>query len=124
MTKRLICGFRFALVAVVNPERDANGSVREFNPRDGNGRPLSDAPFCRFALPNRRGETLQPLHVWWARRPHSAMRALLFGALSLDRSPDAIDLMCDLSRHPIPPPLLDTTPEATAERRRRRSATC
>ncbi|MEK0096893.1 DUF1156 domain-containing protein, partial [Bordetella pertussis] len=28
-----------------------------------------------------RGETPHTIHVWWARRPHSAMRALVYAAL-------------------------------------------
>ena len=28
-----------------------------------------------------RGETSHTIHVWWARRPHSAMRSLVFASL-------------------------------------------
>lgn len=30
----------------------------------------------------RRGETPQTIHVWWARRPHTAMRSLIFSAIA------------------------------------------
>lgn len=45
-----------------------------------------------------RGQTSHTLHVWWARRPHSAMRGLVFA--SLCRKPDAshAELMMDLFR--------------------------
>lgn len=33
-----------------------------------------------------RGETSHTIHVWWARRPHSAMRALVFASLCKDKS--------------------------------------
>lgn len=36
-----------------------------------------------------RGETLHTIHVWWARRPHTAMRALVFAALAKGDSPTA-----------------------------------
>ncbi len=49
--KRLICGHQFALVATIEPEREAAGRVREFSPRGAGGHELSDAPFCRFAFP-------------------------------------------------------------------------
>lgn len=49
--KRLICGFLFSLVTTLEPERDLAGNLREFNPLDRDGRPLSDAPFCRFSFP-------------------------------------------------------------------------
>lgn len=32
----------------------------------------------------RRGETPHTIHVWWARRPHAAMRALVFACLCRD----------------------------------------
>ena len=45
----------------------------------------------------RRGETPQTVHVWWARRPHSAMRSLVFACLSRDCSMDSHSLMNTLS---------------------------
>ncbi len=51
MTKRLICGHQFVLVATLEPERDARGRIVEFNPKGPDGRELSDAPFCRFSFP-------------------------------------------------------------------------
>lgn len=50
--KRLICGYLFSLITTLELERDSSGILREFNPLDRNGRPLSDAPFCRFAFPS------------------------------------------------------------------------
>lgn len=54
-----------------------------------------------FSERYRRGETPQTIHVWWARRPHSSMRALLFAALSRNRSERALALMAGLSRQPV-----------------------
>lgn len=54
-----------------------------------------------FSERYRRGETPQTVHVWWARRPHSSMRALLFAALSKNRSDRALALMTGLSRQPV-----------------------
>ena len=44
-----------------------------------------------------RGETSHTIHVWWARRPHSAMRSLVFSSLCKDRSDTAIDTMAQLT---------------------------
>ncbi|MCR5372335.1 MAG: DUF1156 domain-containing protein [Solobacterium sp.] len=33
-----------------------------------------------------RGETSHTIHVWWARRPHSAMRSLVFSSVCKDKS--------------------------------------
>ena len=57
-----------------------------------------------FSERYRRGETPQTVHVWWARRPHSSMRALLFAALSTNRSGKALELMTALSRQPVNAP--------------------
>lgn len=43
-----------------------------------------------------RGETSHTIHVWWARRPHSSMRALAFASLCKDVSSEMYDLMKDL----------------------------
>lgn len=44
-----------------------------------------------------RGETSHTIHVWWARRPHSAMRSLIFASLSKDLSSDAASTMASLA---------------------------
>lgn len=45
-----------------------------------------------------RGETSHTALVWWARRPHSAMRALVFASLCRDRQPEALALMTALGQ--------------------------
>lgn len=40
-----------------------------------------------------RGETSHTIHVWWARRPHSAMRSLVFASLCKDKSADALAIL-------------------------------
>ncbi len=44
-----------------------------------------------------RGETSHTIHVWWARRPHSAMRSLVFSSLCRDTSDHAIATMAQLA---------------------------
>lgn len=44
-----------------------------------------------------RGETSHTIHVWWARRPHSAMRSLVFSSLCKDKGDDAIAMMAQLA---------------------------
>lgn len=44
-----------------------------------------------------RGETSHTIHVWWARRPHSAMRSLVFSSLCKDKSDKAIQIMAELA---------------------------
>ena len=44
-----------------------------------------------------RGETSHTIHVWWARRPHSAMRSLVFASLSKDTSKNAASIMAALA---------------------------
>lgn len=44
-----------------------------------------------------RGETSHTIHVWWARRPHSAMRLLVFSSLCKDKSDDATSAMAQLA---------------------------
>jgi putative DNA methylase len=44
-----------------------------------------------------RGETSHTIHVWWARRPHSAMRALVFASLAKDTSNNAAAIMAELA---------------------------
>lgn len=44
-----------------------------------------------------RGETSHTIHVWWARRPHCAMRPLVFASLSKDISEKNIEIMASLA---------------------------
>jgi len=44
-----------------------------------------------------RGETSHTLHVWWARRPHSAMRALVYASLAKDLSDKSASIMASLA---------------------------
>src|SRR5262245_24502565 len=55
-----------------------------------------EASQAGFSERYRRGETPQTIHVWWARRPHSAMRSLVYAALTSDSSADAYTVMADL----------------------------
>lgn len=50
--KRLICGRQFSLVATLDVERDLDGRIRQFSPRNSHGDELSSAPFCRFRFPS------------------------------------------------------------------------
>ncbi len=50
----------------------------------------------------RRGETSHTGQVWWARRPHSAMRALVFAALSQNVSNEAVQIMATLANCEAP----------------------
>jgi len=43
-----------------------------------------------------RGKTSHTIHAWWARRPHGAMRALVFASLMADRD-DGDRVMRELS---------------------------
>lgn len=56
-----------------------------------------EASLAGFAERYGRGETSHTIHVWWARRPHSAMRALVFASLCKDTSDEALDLLKALS---------------------------
>ena len=48
-----------------------------------------------------RGKTSHTIHVWWARRPHSAMRSLVFASLCKDASSqEALDILRDLANAP------------------------
>lgn len=44
-----------------------------------------------------RGETSHTIHVWWARRPHSAMRSLVFSSLCKDKTDKAGGIMANLA---------------------------
>ncbi len=59
-----------------------------------------------------RGETAHAVHTWWARRPHSAMRALVFACLCEDQGPDAEALLSRLAACPVPDPALLQEAEA------------
>ena len=48
-----------------------------------------------------RGETIHTVHTWWARRPHSSMRALIFASLIKKETPENLNLMCQLGSQPI-----------------------
>ena len=45
----------------------------------------------------RRGETSHTIHVWWARRPHVAMRSLIYATVCKNLSNANIDMMNNLS---------------------------
>lgn len=49
-----------------------------------------------FMERHSRGETSHTLQVWWARRPHSAMRALTFATLCKTTSKRTLELMTSL----------------------------
>lgn len=44
-----------------------------------------------------RGETSHTIHVWWARRPHSAMRSLVFASLAKDVTAETASIMAGLA---------------------------
>ncbi|MCP4545733.1 MAG: DUF1156 domain-containing protein [bacterium] len=67
------------------------------------------ASLSGFAERYRRAGTPHTVHVWWARRPHASMRALLFASLCGDSSPDKVALLEDLCS---PVPSLDTLNQA------------
>jgi len=45
----------------------------------------------------RRGETSHTIHVWWARRPHVAMRSLTYATVCKSLSNSNIEMMSELS---------------------------
>lgn len=51
-----------------------------------------------------RGKTSHTIHVWWARRPHTAMRALTFASLCKDASSNALKMLEALGSQPVPSP--------------------
>lgn len=59
-----------------------------------------------------RGETSHTIHVWWARRPHTAMRALLFATLCKEVDNEATEL---LSRIGLTTSLSDDAIKASRE---------
>jgi len=62
-----------------------------------NGMLHYEASISGLAERYSRGETSHTIHVWWARRPHSAMRALVYGALCKDQSPDSYETLKQIS---------------------------
>lgn len=62
-----------------------------------NGMLHHEASVAGLAERYGRGETSHTIHVWWARRPHSAMRALVFASLCKDRTESDYTLMKHLS---------------------------
>lgn len=61
-----------------------------------------------FAERYGRGRTTHTLHVWWARRPHVAMRALVFSALCRERTARCFDLMKSLGSGAADESMLNT----------------
>src|SRR5262245_7229814 len=55
-----------------------------------------EASISGFAERYARGETSHAIHVWWARRPHSAMRALAFACLCKGTDSDSAALLTEL----------------------------
>lgn len=52
----------------------------------------------------RRGETPQTLQVWWARRPHRAMRALVYACLCRGTKQDSLELLNAITADANPDP--------------------
>jgi putative DNA methylase len=67
-----------------------------------------DASSAGFNERYRRGETPQTVHVWWARRPHRAMRSLVYASLCRKDIEDAAEFLPSLNCDYVPPPLLLT----------------
>lgn len=61
-----------------------------------------EASISGFTERYRRGETPHTIHVWWARRPHSAMRALTFASLCKGSDRSSFELMSRLGGSGIP----------------------
>lgn len=58
-----------------------------------NGSLHGEASLAGLAERYGRGETSHTLHVWWARRPHAAMRALVFAALCKETSDNSLAVL-------------------------------
>ncbi|MFX0178407.1 MAG: DUF1156 domain-containing protein [Candidatus Hodarchaeota archaeon] len=56
-----------------------------------------EASISGFKERYESGKTLHTIHVWWARRPHSAMRALVFTSLCKKINNEMLDLLTDLT---------------------------
>lgn len=61
-----------------------------------------EASIAGLAERYKRGITSHTIHVWWARRPHSAMRALVFASLCYDSSEDYLDILQRIGSTPVP----------------------
>ncbi|MEM9489766.1 MAG: DUF1156 domain-containing protein, partial [Myxococcota bacterium] len=57
-----------------------------------------EASAAGFAERYRRGETSHTIHVWWARRPHSAMRALVYASLAASQNNLPGELLAELGQ--------------------------
>jgi len=55
-----------------------------------------EASVAGYAERYGRGETSHTIHVWWARRPHTAMRALVFASLCKTSDEQAEKLLSEL----------------------------
>lgn len=62
-----------------------------------------EASVAGLAERYRRGETSHTIHTWWARRPHSAIRALVFAALCQEKSLEALRTLQELGSFSIMP---------------------
>lgn len=62
-----------------------------------NGLPLETSD-NGFAERYGKGKTSHTIHVWWARRPHAAMRALVFATLCRENGKNAKQLLKKMSR--------------------------
>jgi len=47
-----------------------------------------------------RGKTQHTIHVWWARRPHSAMRALIYASLCKTINPATLSRLTEIGKTP------------------------
>lgn len=64
-----------------------------------NGLLQYEASMAGFAERYGRGETSHTIHVWWARRPHTAMRALVFASVCKESDRQEMELMSELCRY-------------------------
>jgi putative DNA methylase len=62
-----------------------------------------EASIAGFAERYQRGETSHTIHVWWARRPHSAMRALIFASLCKKEDKRTADLLSKIGQSAASP---------------------
>jgi putative DNA methylase len=65
-----------------------------------------EASLAGFAERYRRGETPHTVHVWWARRPHTAMRSLVYACITHDKSASSFATLQSLSSAFMPPSLV------------------
>lgn len=80
---------------------------QEFSPPSGFKRLIDntllhqDASDAGLAERYARGQTSHTIHVWWARRPHTAMRALVFASLCKEDSDEAVSIYQALSKKSV-----------------------